>query len=94
MDSVHAIYGVHLPQKMTAFQSEHQQTSVRWIRPIGPKYWARAYFQDKHYEFLMSNMAESMNSCCRKSRKLSIVAMVEKTMAKITWLFYKRNGIQ
>lgn len=51
---------------MTAFQSECQLPNVRWVRALDPK----------QYDFVTSNMVESMNNCLKTARKLQIMALV------------------
>lgn len=46
----------------------------------------------KRYEFLTSNMVESMNSCLRKARELPIVALIEIKRAKMAEFFLKHNA--
>lgn len=36
----------------------------------------------------MSNMAKSLNSCLRQTRKLAIIALVEKTRTKLASVFF------
>lgn len=54
---------------ITALLSKCQQAVIRWIRAIDQKQYAHAHFLSKEYEFLTSNMVESMNSCLRVFKK-------------------------
>lgn len=39
-------------------------------------------FSGMRYEFLISNMTESMNSCLKRARKFPVVTLLEMTRAK------------
>lgn len=62
-----------------------------WFCQVGqndkPKVLARTHFPGKQYEFITSNMAESMNICLRTARKLPIVIIVVTKRMKAVEFF-------
>lgn len=52
---------------------------------------ARAYFPGKLYEFLTSNIAESMSNCLGVTKKLPLQPLVKKMRENIGEFFCKRN---
>lgn len=74
---------------MAALQSECHLLAYRRARALDPKQCARAYFPDKRYKSLTSNMSETMSTCFEVASNIVVVALVEKTSTKIGVFFYK-----
>jgi len=62
-----------------ANMSKINERSVEWLlQHADSKHWAELYFVGKRYDYLTSNIAESLNSWILEAREMSILAILEK----------------
>ncbi|KAL5804586.1 hypothetical protein ACOSQ3_031386 [Xanthoceras sorbifolium] len=71
------LYQVHsCNTSLTQIQNSHLSL-FNMLVEAGVDRWARAYFPGQRYQMMTTNIAEALNNCIKRARRLPIIAALE-----------------